>query len=98
MPHYRVALPEGLALLVKVTESPIDFKIHFPDGKAVHFSFTGGANPSSSVTESAGLHVTAEPASLSVPYTSTVVSSSATGGPTIKYADALDDGSRPMDP
>jgi hypothetical protein len=98
MPHYRVDLPEGLALLVTVTESPVDFQIVFPGGKDVHFSFTGGTNPTSSVTESAGLHVTGEPASSTVPYTSTVVSSSPTGGPTIKYADTLDDGSRPMDP
>src|ERR1039458_8286443 len=56
MPHYVIELPEGLELLVGVNNYPVDFKIFFPNGKSVDFSFGAAPKPHSSVKVAKGLH------------------------------------------
>jgi hypothetical protein len=50
MPHYVIELPEGLNLLVGVNDYPVEFKIVFPNEKAVEFSFDAAPEPHSTVT------------------------------------------------
>src|ERR1017187_2688047 len=62
MPHYVIELPEGLELLVGVNNYPVDFKIFFPNGKSVDFSFGAAPKPHSSVKVAKGLHEAKEEA------------------------------------
>jgi hypothetical protein len=107
MPHYVIELPEGLELLVGVNNYPVDFKIFFPNGKSVDFSFGAAPKPHSSVKVAKGLHEAKEEAEAATPlrrsaglrrkYSKSVVSQSPAGRPTIRYADQTN-GSRPMVP
>src|ERR1035438_5158075 len=107
MPHYVIELPEGLELLVGVNNYPVDFKIFFPNGKSVDFSFGAAPKPHSSVKVAKGLHEAKEEAEAATPlrrsaglrrkYSKSVVSQSPAGRPTIRYADQTN-GSRPLGP
>lgn len=54
MPRYEVQLPDGLTLSVHLSDHPVRFSIHIPNGSEVKFDYAPWNSPRGSVTLSDG--------------------------------------------